>query len=157
MSEMHELNDDKALAYLVNRITAHLRATYEWVPSMAGEVARMNSASNAGTPPPPEEPGWKVTPVFGAFPDTDLSDKGSSEEINYRGGLVGLFPSLCDAHTFVDEIFEHSWVAHRTHEINGSEKAFQKTLDFEISEGTTKLHELLVIEPRFLEDPLDAS
>ena len=157
MSEENEQRLDEHLAYLVKRITAHLRATYEWVPSMAGEIARLNSTSGAGGRPIPEEPGWKVTPVFGAFPDTDLSDEGSFGEINYQGGLMALYPSLCEAHTFVDEIFEHSWVANRTHEINGSEKAFQKALAFEIFEGATKLHEMLAIEPRFLENLLDAS
>ena len=154
MSKIYELNEEEAFAFLVSRATAHLRASYEWVPSIAGELARQGSSIKTDNHPGFEGAGWMFTVDYGAFPFIDVPEDASFEELDYEEAFMGVSPRLCGAHKYAERFFKRSWVPNKTHEILGSEEVFRYARSIELSDGAARLHERLSRDPQLLQKHL---
>jgi|AntAceMinimDraft_1070359.scaffolds.fasta_scaffold92653_1 hypothetical protein len=152
MSKKYELNLHQTFRYLISDSTAQLRATYEWVPSIAEDFSQQGGTIESANRPVPRGPGWRVTLDFGVLPFIDVPEDASYEQLNYEEALVALCPTLCGAKDCVEGVFKKSWVPNRSHEIDGSEEAFQYALSIELSEGAAVLHERIALEPQLLQN-----
>jgi hypothetical protein len=152
MSRKYELSLDQSLRYFLSPTTAQLRATYEWVPSIAEDFTQQGGTLESDNRTAPRGPGWRVTLVFGLLPFIDVPEDASYEQLNYEEVLVALCRTLCAAKDYVEGIFEKSWVPRMFHEIDGSQEAFQYALGFELSGGAAALHERLALEPQLFQN-----